>query len=341
MNKGWIKIHRSIIDTADFYDEPLCKMACWTDLIMMAEIEPQVRKSKCGDLFINRGEVAISIGKLAERWNHSVRHCRTIIGWLIKTERIQVRTDKQLTIIKIINYDKYQCTTTSDKVIDKVTDKVSDKVSDKVTDKVDFDVTTNGSTNYNDKKIDTDKVTDKVSDKVGDKVTDKVSDNIIKNNKEYIKNNIKKISANADIKESRNQNEIDFEKLCELWNQQMIDNNCTIPQIQRITDRRKQAVLSRLREFSKDEILKVIENCARSDFPMVETIATSLLHSIGHSCLTTLSRFSKAITTTNLKTIQAIKMDYKLDYKQIPQQSAAPHHFSTPQPQPLPRKTVQ
>ena len=220
MNKGWIKIHRSIIDTADFYDEPLCKMACWTDLIMMAEIEPQIRKSKCGDLFINRGEVAISIGKLAERWNHSIRHCRTIIGWLIKTERIQVRTDKQLTIIKIINYDKYQCTTT----------------------------------------------TDKVTDKVSDKVTDKVSDNIIKNNKEYIKNNIKKISTNVDIKESRNQNEIDFEKLCELWNQQMIENSCTIPQIQRITDRRKQAVLSRLREFSKDEILKVIENCARSDF---------------------------------------------------------------------------
>ena len=220
MNKGWIKIHRSIIDTADFYDEPLCKMACWTDLIMMAEIEPQIRKSKCGDLFINRGEVAISIGKLAERWNHSIRHCRTIIGWLIKTERIQVRTDKQLTIIKIINYDKYQCTTT----------------------------------------------TDKVSDKVSDKVTDKVSDNIIKNNKEYIKNNIKKISTNVDIKESRIQNEIDFEKLCELWNQRMIENNCTIPQIQRITDRRKQAVLSRLREFSKDEILKVIENCARSDF---------------------------------------------------------------------------
>ena len=212
MNKGWIKIHRSIIDTADFYDEPLCKMACWTDLIMMAEIEPQVRKSKCGDLFINRGEVAISIGKLAERWHHSVRHCRTIIGWLIKTERIQVRTDKQLTIIKIINYDKYQCTTPTDKV------------------------------------------------------SDKVSDNIIKNNKEYIKNNIKKISTNVDIKESRIQNEIDFEKLCELWNQQMMDNNCTIPQIQRITDRRKQAVLSRLREFSKDEILKVIENCARSDF---------------------------------------------------------------------------
>ena len=220
MNKGWIKIHRSIIDTADFYDEPLCKMACWTDLIMMAEIEPQIRKSKCGDLFINRGEVAISIGKLAERWNHSIRHCRTIIGWLIKTERIQVRTDKQLTIIKIINYDKYQCTTT----------------------------------------------TDKVTDKVSDKVTDKVSDNIIKNNKEYIKNNIKKISTNVDIKESRNQIEIDFEKLCELWNQQMIENSCTIPQIQRITDRRKQAVLSRLREFSKDEILKVIENCARSDF---------------------------------------------------------------------------
>ena len=268
MNKGWIKIHRSIIDTADFYDEPLCKMACWTDLIMMAEIEPQVRKSKCGDLFINRGEVAISIGKLAERWHHSVRHCRTVIGWLIKTERIQVRTDKQLTIIKIINYDKYQCTTTSDKVIDKVTDKVSDKVSDKVTDKVDFDVTTYDSTNYNDKKIDTDKVTDKVSDKVSDKVTDKVSDNIIKNNKEYIKNNIKKISTNEDIKESRNQNqnEIDFEKLCEWWNKQMTENNCTIPQIQRITDRRKQAVLSRLREFSKDEILKVIENCARSDF---------------------------------------------------------------------------
>ena len=102
------------------------------------------------------------------------------------------------------------------------------------------------------------------SDTTTDTTSDTTSDT---NNKNIInKNNIKKISANADIKESRIQNEIDFEKLCELWNQQMIDNNCTIPQIQRITDRRKQAVLSRLREFSKDDILKVIENCARSDF---------------------------------------------------------------------------
>ena len=107
------------------------------------------------------------------------------------------------------------------------------------------------------------------SDTTSDTTTDITSDTNNKNNinKNIInKNNIKKISTNVDIKESRNQNEIDFEKLCELWNQQMIENSCTIPQIQRITDRRKQAVLSRLREFSKDEILKVIENCARSDF---------------------------------------------------------------------------
>ena len=106
---------------------------------------------------------------------------------------------------------------------------------------------------------------DTTTDTTSDTTSDTNNKNII--NKNIInKNNIKKISANADIKESRIQNEIDFEKLCELWNQQMIDNNCTIPQIQRITDRRKQAVLSRLREFSKDDILKVIENCARSDF---------------------------------------------------------------------------
>ena len=106
-------------------------------------------------------------------------------------------------------------------------------------------------------------------DEITDTKNDTTSDTNNKNNinKNIInKNNIKKISTNVDIKESRIQNEIDFEKLCEYWNQQMIENNCTIPQIQRITDRRKQVVLSRLREFSKDDIIQVIENCARSDF---------------------------------------------------------------------------
>ena len=213
-----------------YLGEPFCKPMCFIDLLINATHKPiKIRTSK-GEILLQRGELSYSIRYLAKRWTVSVRHCRTTLNTFVKEGRISIRIVNGINVINIVNYNLYQ-----GELYDEITDTKNDTTSDTITDtKNDTTSDTNNKNNIN--------------------------KNIIN------KNNIKKISTNVDIKESRIQNEIDFEKLCEYWNQQMIENNCTIPQIQRITDRRKQVVLSRLREFSKDDIIQVIENCARSDF---------------------------------------------------------------------------
>lgn len=247
-----------------YLGEPFCKPMCFIDLLINATHKPiKIRTSK-GEILLQRGELSYSIRYLANRWSVSVRHCRTVLNTFVKEGRISVRIVNGINVINIVNYNLYQGDI-FDAKSDTTTDTTTDTTSDTTSDTIGNGVNIGESTDYNNKKSDTDTITDTTSDTTTDTRSNTNNKNNI--NKNIInKNNIKKISTNADIKESRIQNEIDFEKLCELWNQQMIDNNCTIPQIQRITDRRKQAVLSRLREFSKDEILKVIENCARSDF---------------------------------------------------------------------------
>ena len=264
MQTNWLKLSRCITSMDGYLGEPFCKPMCFIDLLINATHKAIKIHTSKGEILLQRGELSYSIRYLAKRWSVSVRHCRTVLNTFVKEGRISVRIVNGINVINIVNYNLYQGDL-FDVKSDTTSDTTTDTTSDTTTDTIGNGVNIGESTDYNDKKSDTDTITDTTSDTTTDTRSDTNNKNNI--NKNIInKNNIKKISTNVDIKESRNQNEIDFEKLCELWNQQMIENSCTIPQIQRITDRRKQAVLSRLREFSKDEILKVIENCARSDF---------------------------------------------------------------------------
>lgn len=264
MQTNWLKLSRCITSMDGYLGEPFCKPMCFIDLLINATHKPiKIRTSK-GEILLQRGELSYSIRYLAKRWSISFQHCRTVLNTFVKEGRISVRIVNGINVINIVNYNLYQGDM-NDENTDTTTNTIGNTVINTTTNTIVNGVNANESTDYNDKKSDINTTTNTISNTTTNTTSNTNNKNII--NKNIInKNNIKKISTNVDIKESRIQNEIDFEKLCELWNQQMIDNNCTIPQIQRITDRRKQAVLSRLREFSKDEILKVIENCARSDF---------------------------------------------------------------------------
>ena len=266
MQTNWLKLSRCITSMDGYLGEPFCKPMCFIDLLINATHKPiKIRTSK-GEILLQRGELSYSIRYLAKRWTVSVRHCRTTLNTFVKEDRISIRIVNGINVINIVNYNLYQGEI-YDENTDTKNDTTSDTITDTTSDTIEKGVNIGKSADYNDKKSESDTTIDTTTDTKNDTTSDTNNKNNI--NKNIInKNNIKKISTNVDIKESRNQNqnEIDFEKLCEYWNKQMTDNNCTIPQIQRITDRRKQVVLSRLREFSKDDIIQVIENCARSDF---------------------------------------------------------------------------
>lgn len=264
MQTNWLKLSRCITSMDGYLGEPFCKPMCFIDLLINATHKPiKIRTSK-GEILLQRGELSYSIRYLAKRWSVSVRHCRTTLNTFVKECRISIRIVNGINVINIVNYNLYQGDMV-DENTDTKNDTTSDTITDTTTDTIGMSVIVGKSAYYNDKKSDTDITSDTITDTRNDTTSDTNNKNNI--NKNIInKNNLKKISTNVDIKESRIQNEIDFEKLCEWWNKQMTENNCTIPQIQRITEQRKQVVLSRLREFSKDDIIQVIENCARSDF---------------------------------------------------------------------------
>lgn len=264
MQTNWLKLSRCITSMDGYLGEPFCKPMCFIDLLINATHKPiKIRTSK-GEILLQRGELSYSIRFLAKRWSISFQHCRTVLNTFVKEGRISIRNVNGLSVINIVNYNLYQ-----GDMIDENTDTTINTTSNTIinttSNTIGNDVNVSESVNYNDEKSDINTIINTTNNTTPNTTINTNNKNNI--NKNIInKNNLKKISTNVDIKESRIQNEIDFEKLCEWWNKQMNDNNCTIPQIQRITDRRKQVVLSRLREFSKDDILKVIENCARSDF---------------------------------------------------------------------------
>lgn len=71
------------------------------------------------------------------------------------------------------------------------------------------------------------------------------------------------IEANASTS-SCDDSVVDFSKLMSYWNKIMADKS--IPQIQKMTDRRKSMVKARVKEYGKDAIQKVITNAADSLF---------------------------------------------------------------------------
>lgn len=102
MNKGWIKLHRSLLDWQWMSDPYAVQLFVY--LILSAQHEDRVWKHGV----IHRGEVVIGTLTLASHLKCPRQILRTRLGWLEEAGTITTRATNRYTIITICNYDEYQ-----------------------------------------------------------------------------------------------------------------------------------------------------------------------------------------------------------------------------------------
>ena len=105
MSKGWVKIHRQIINW-EWYDEPNT-FRLFFHLLLKANHKPR----KYRGAIIDVGQVMTGLDLLSKETGLSVQKIRTSLERLKSTNEITIKSSNKGTIIQIVKYKDYQILT--------------------------------------------------------------------------------------------------------------------------------------------------------------------------------------------------------------------------------------
>jgi len=125
MAEGWIKLHRNIQEHWLWQDEPYDKARAWIDLLFLANYEDKKTSYKGSVIICKRGDVNLSFSDLAERWHWSRQRVSRFIKLLESDQMVRASVTTRRTVITIVNYDKFQCVSSTD-VTNNITDSITD-----------------------------------------------------------------------------------------------------------------------------------------------------------------------------------------------------------------------
>ena len=127
MEKGWIKVHRSITECFIWTDKPFDKARAWIDLLLLVCHKDKKILIDGKPFTVSRGSYLISRGKLSERWGWSLKKLDNYLRVLESEDMVTTFSTKKGIVITIVNYDKFQVQgTTEDTVEDTTQDTVED-----------------------------------------------------------------------------------------------------------------------------------------------------------------------------------------------------------------------
>lgn len=110
MSKGWIKLHRQILDSAIWnIDAPHNERDAWIEFLLMANhADKQIitRRHEC--IQIKRGQFFTSVRKLADRFGWSMNRVRRYMDTLADTHMVTVDGYADGTLVTVENYAKFQ-----------------------------------------------------------------------------------------------------------------------------------------------------------------------------------------------------------------------------------------
>jgi len=113
---GYFICYRSIFQDPTFKN--LLQASCWIYFISSASHQDKTLRFLGNSIFIKRGEMIMPLRITAKRFNMTYSEMRTYILRLVRKKMISTRThqlqptsnhpSRKVTIINLINYDKYQ-----------------------------------------------------------------------------------------------------------------------------------------------------------------------------------------------------------------------------------------
>ena len=154
--KGWIKLHRKVLECWIWQDKPYDKARAWIDLLLLAMHRDKKMIVENEFMIIPRGSFMTSILKLSERWGWSRNKVIRFLNVLESEQMLNTKRTPKGTVVTIVKYEQYQ---------------LHDTAND----------TTNDTT-----KSTTDDTLDGTMNETTDELQNKNIKNIYKNDKEYI-----------------------------------------------------------------------------------------------------------------------------------------------------------
>lgn len=128
--QGYISLHRQIQYNSLWTSEPFTKAQAWIDILILTNHKEGEIILRNGEVVnISRGECGYSMLTLAERWRWSRGKVKRFFNYLIERKMIQQKDVSKTTIIKVLNYEKYQNGTTNNTTNDTTNSTTNDTLT--------------------------------------------------------------------------------------------------------------------------------------------------------------------------------------------------------------------
>ena len=127
---GWIKLYRKITENPLYFSEAFTRLQAWIDLLIIANHDENFIYIRGNKVEIKRGQIAKTQDTLAERWKWSRGKVVRFLDELQKSGQIVQQKSKLITLISIVNYELYQCGSTTESTTDSTSNDTSNSTTD-------------------------------------------------------------------------------------------------------------------------------------------------------------------------------------------------------------------
>lgn len=121
-NLGYVSLWRKIQNNHLWLLEPFTKGQAWVDLFLLANFKDGTINIRGNIIAIKRGQLGWSEESLGERWKWSRGKVKRYLNYLETVQQIIQQKSYVISLITVINYDKYQKNSTADDTTDSTTD---------------------------------------------------------------------------------------------------------------------------------------------------------------------------------------------------------------------------
>lgn len=121
-NEGWVKIYRKLQEDELWTLDPFSRGQAWVDLILIANHKDGIINIRGNIIEVKRGQVGWSELRLSKRWGWSRGKTHNFLFFLSKSGKTIQQKSHIISLITVLNYDKYQSNDTTDRTTDRTTD---------------------------------------------------------------------------------------------------------------------------------------------------------------------------------------------------------------------------
>jgi hypothetical protein len=125
---GYIKLWRASVNTKEYFAEPFTHWQAWVDLLLLANYKENMVYVRGVPVNVKAGQVIAVEDFLADRWKWSRGKVRRFLYQLSSKSVQQIEQQKSnvITVISIVNWEKYQGNCLQDDTADSTTSSTTD-----------------------------------------------------------------------------------------------------------------------------------------------------------------------------------------------------------------------